>query len=146
MKLAAAIGGTLYISRDSGTTWVPVTEANSNSTAWQCVASSADGARILAGGSPGRLIAAVFGTLSYGGFPTSFPPSPQLSTRSANSNLMLSWLVPSSSFLLQQSSDLASLDSVEVTNPPTLNFTNLHNEVVLPLSPAGRGFYRLKQK
>jgi hypothetical protein len=31
----------------------------------------------------------------------------------------------------------------DVTNPPTLNLTNLQNQVALPL-PAGNVFYRLK--
>jgi hypothetical protein len=53
--------------------------------------------------------------------------------------------VPSTSFVLQQSSDLASPNWENVTNPPTLNFTNLHNETTLR-RPSGDTFYRLKQQ
>jgi hypothetical protein len=59
----------------------------------------------------------------------------------SGSNLNVSWIIPSTNFVLQQSSDLASW--TDVTNPPVLNLTNLQNEVVL--SPTGSsGFYRLK--
>lgn len=58
-----------------------------------------------------------------------------------NGNLTLSWIIPSTDFGLQQSSDLMSW--MDVTNPPVLNLTNLQNEVILP--PAGsNSFYRLK--
>jgi hypothetical protein len=49
--------------------------------------------------------------------------------------------LPSTNFVLQQSSDLASW--TDMTDTPALNLTNLQNEVVL--SPTnGSGFYRLK--
>jgi hypothetical protein len=57
----------------------------------------------------------------------------------------ISWLVPSTSFLLQQSSSVDSSNWVDVTNQPTLNLTNLHNEATLSLS-SGNVFYRLRQK
>jgi hypothetical protein len=59
----------------------------------------------------------------------------------ANGNLKLSWLVPSTNFVLQQSLDMGSW--ADVTNTPVLNLTNFQNEVILP--PTGSsGFYRLK--
>jgi hypothetical protein len=58
-----------------------------------------------------------------------------------NPDLKLSWLVPSTNFVMQQSSDLGSW--MDMTNTPALNLTNLQNEVIL--SPTGRScFYRLK--
>ena len=58
-----------------------------------------------------------------------------------SSSVVLSWLIPSTNLVLQQSSDLVSW--ADVTNPPVLNLTNLQNQVTLPLS-GGSGFYRLK--
>jgi hypothetical protein len=56
-------------------------------------------------------------------------------------NFVLSWVVPSTNFVLQHSSNLGSW--TDVTNKPALNLTNLQNEVML--SPKGSsGFYRLK--
>jgi hypothetical protein len=59
----------------------------------------------------------------------------------ANNDLTLSWLVPSTNFLLEQSSDLSNW--MGLSNAPALNLTNLHDEVVVPIT-AGHGFYRLK--
>jgi hypothetical protein len=79
---------------------------------WGCVASSADGGKLVAG---------------------ELAPT--------NPDLKLSWLVPSTNFVMQQSSDLGSW--MDMTNTPALNLTNLQNEVIL--SPTGRScFYRLK--
>jgi hypothetical protein len=58
----------------------------------------------------------------------------------AGSNLAISWLIPSTNFVVQQSSDLISW--VDLTNTPTLNLTNLNNELII--SPTNSsGFYRL---
>lgn len=68
-------------------------------------------------------------------------PSPQLNLGTSNSNLAISWTIPSTNFVLQQSADLISW--ADVTNPPALNFTNLQNQVTRPPSNSS-GFYRLK--
>ena len=60
---------------------------------------------------------------------------------SAAGNLTLSWLVPSTNFVAQQSTDLQNW--VDLTNPPVLNSTNLQKEVSLTLTN-GSSFYRLK--
>jgi len=58
-----------------------------------------------------------------------------------NGSLKLSWLVPSTNFVMQQSPDLQNW--ADMTNQPVLNLTNLQNEVIL--SPPGSNvFYRLK--
>ena len=44
--------------------------------------------------------------------------------------------------VLQQNSDLTTTNWADVTNLPTLNLTNLKNQVILPLSGGGR-YYRL---
>jgi hypothetical protein len=60
----------------------------------------------------------------------------------SNSKLVLSWLVPSASYVLQQNFDFNATDWAEMTNAVTLNLTNLENQVVV--SPTdGRRFYRL---
>ena len=64
-----------------------------------------------------------------------------MSITPANGNLALSWIVPSTNFVLQQSSDLISWTDAVAT--PTLNLTNLQNEVTLPLTGSNT-FYRLK--
>ena len=58
-----------------------------------------------------------------------------------NGNLTLSWTVPSTNFVMQQSSDLGSW--ADMTNKPVLNLTNLQNEVTFPLT-GSNAFYRLK--
>jgi hypothetical protein len=50
---------------------------------------------------------------------------------------VISWIIPSLDFTLQQSPDLSSW--TDVTNEPALNLTNLQNQVVLP-SADGNSF------
>jgi len=123
------VSGLIYSSTDSGATWV------SNSAPvqdWTSVASSSDG----------RKLVAVAGTFNGGGIWTSqSTPVPQMNITPTNGNLALSWIVPSTNFVLQQSSDLGGW--TDVTNPPVLNLSNLQNEVTLSPSNSG-GFYRLK--
>ena len=133
---SSGLEGPIYMSTDSGATW-HVTSAPS--AIWLSVASSADGSLAAAVG------AGVTGILSNAQLPTSFPPSPRLSIDIAAADVRLSWLIPSASFVLQQSSSLDSSGWVDVTTQPTLSFANLHNEVMLHLSSVN-AFYRLKQK
>ena len=68
-------------------------------------------------------------------------PAPQLNLTPASGNLKLSWIMPTTNFVMQQCSDLGGWK--DMTNKPVLNLTNLQNEVIL--SPTGSsGFYRLK--
>ena len=83
-----------------------------------------------------------FAALANGNIYLSEPnPSPTLSLTQSGANAVLSWMVPTSNFLLQQSSDLANWSTI--TNAPTLNITNLQNQLTLPLSQT-QTFYRLK--
>ena len=113
-----------YTSSDSGTTWV----TNNAQSGWIRVASSADGCRLFATGSKGGIWVGLIN------------PSPQLNLLLSNTNLTFSWIVPSSKFVLQESSDLVSWSNV--TNTPTLNLTNLNDELTLSSSNSS-GFYRL---
>jgi hypothetical protein len=135
-KLVAAADGAVYLSTNSGAAW-----ALSETPAgyWQVVASSADGGNILA--------AALGGPIATLQTPPDPPllPHPMLSIGRSGAGLSLSWLVPSSSFVLQQSSDLTLTNWMDLTNQPTLNFNNLHSAVSLT-PPSANTFYRLKQK
>jgi len=127
VRLVAAqdYGGTIYTSTNSGATWM---QANVPSDNWHSVACSADG---------NALMAVSFQGLIYG---CKTMPRPRLSFAPSSSNLALSWLIPSMNCVPQQSSNLISW--VNLTNTPTLNLTNLQNQVVL--SPFNiSGFFRL---
>ena len=118
--------GPIFTSTNSGLTWM--SNAAPALQIWNSVASSADG---------GLLVAA-----NEGGIWTSqTTPSPSINISPTDGNLLFSWTLPSTNFVLQQSADLVSW--TDVTNPHALNFTNLQNQVTLP--PSNRsGFYRLK--
>jgi hypothetical protein len=68
-------------------------------------------------------------------------PVPNLNLTPMNTNLSLSWIIPSTNFVVQQSADFVGWS--DVTNVPVLNLTNLQNQVTLPLS-ASNAFFRLK--
>ncbi|HTR42931.1 MAG TPA: SMP-30/gluconolactonase/LRE family protein [Pseudomonadales bacterium] len=122
--------GGIWTSTDSGNTWV---SNNVPSASWTCAAMSADGNEYVA----------VMGYPSFTGgiYVGQTTPAPVLSL-SVSNNTLISWIVPSLSFTLQQSPDL--LNWAAVTNVPVLNFSNLENQVALPSAPAGNSFYRLK--
>ena len=119
--------GKIYTSTDSGANWTSNDVPNLD---WVSVASSADGNKLLAI-TGGQVYAA------------QSAPAPWLSLQPSAGRLTLSWTEPSENFALQQSADLTATDWMEVTNLPTLNLTNLQNQVML--SPSNRcSFYRLK--
>ena len=121
--------GGIYTSTDSGATWV---SNNVPSGAWTCAAMSADG---------NEFIATIGGPSTIGGiYVSQTTPAPVLDLSASANNTVVSWIIPSMDFTLQQSSDLSSW--ADVTNVPVLNLTNLENQVVLP--PAtGNSFFRL---
>ena len=96
---------------------------------WTSVAASADGAKLVAAGNSGIFV-------------SQSARSPFLNIELLNSNIILSWPVPSTDFVLEQNSDLTPASWMNVTNTPILNLTNLQNEVILSLSNSF-GFYRL---
>ena len=128
--------GVVYLSTNSGATWV---STGAPAWQWRAVALSADGSNLVAVGN------GVVGVLRAPAPPPPPPPSPALSIGVSGVGLGLSWLVPSASVVLQQNSDLTSPNWVEVPGTPTLNFTNLHNELALP-PRSGNSFYRLRQQ
>jgi hypothetical protein len=120
--------GAIFTSTNSGMNW------NSNGLSqlgsWKAVASSADGNRLVAA--------------SYGGgiWTSQRPPKPQLNIANVNGQAKLSWTVPSTNFVAQESTNLISW--TDLTNTATLNLTNLQNELFLPLNK-GSAFHRLKE-
>jgi hypothetical protein len=127
-KLIAASNnnGTIYTSTNSGVTWI---SNNVPTLFWRSVASSADGNKLVAAASNGGI------------YTLQTIPTPRLNLAFSGAGLALSWIVPSTNFVVQQSSDLTAW--ADVTNPPVLNLTNLQNEVTLTPSNSS-GFYRLK--
>jgi hypothetical protein len=63
----------------------------------------------------------------------------------SGATLGLSWLVPSTRFVLQQNSDVGSTNWVDVPTSPTLDYTNLHQGLTLTPS-LGTSYFRLKQQ
>jgi hypothetical protein len=134
------VTGPIYTSTNGGATW---TSNNVPVHNWTCVASSADGCKLVAADA-GNLSTNIPGATVGGGIWTAqTPPGPSLNIAPTNGNLALSWTMPSTNFVLQQNPDLTTTNWADVTNPPVLNLTNLQDEVTLPM-PASSGFYRLK--
>ncbi|HVU08768.1 MAG TPA: hypothetical protein VHG89_09520 [Verrucomicrobiae bacterium] len=122
-------GGPIFTSTDLGKTW---TSNNVPDETWTSIASSADGSKLAASTE-----------FNEGFWIAQSTPTPQLNIAPTNLDLKFSWLVPSTNFVLQQSSDLSNWS--DVTNSPALNLINLQEEVVL--SPTnGSGFYRLESR
>jgi hypothetical protein len=117
----------IQTSTDSGMTWV----TNNAPSGWYGVASSADGCKLVAANR-----------FFMGIWVGQTTPSPQLNLQPTNGMLALSWIVPSTNFVLQQNLDLTMTNWVTLTNTPALNLTNLHNETALSPSSDG-GFFRL---
>jgi hypothetical protein len=117
-----------YTSTNSGAAWNSVTPPGTNAC---LVAISADGK---------RLAASVIGGGIYTWQTT---PHPVLNVTVSGDNLLLSWIIPSEPFVLQENADLAMANWRDVTTPPAVNFTNLEHQVAVPLTNGNR-FYRLK--
>jgi len=119
--------GSLYFSTNSGMSWSRAALADAN---WASVASSADGAKLFAADSNGGI------------YTWQTVPAPALSIGGSGTNLLLSWLVPSRNFVLQQNLDLATTNWTDVVKLLTLNFSNLHYEVTVP-EQTGTRLFRL---
>lgn len=134
---AHAFNGYLYVSSNGGLNWQSDFVSTNGSFAnpsFACVTASADGARLTAvdGMNPD-------GSNMYFWQST---PRPRLGMEISGSEIKLSWIVPSTPFVLQHNSDLATTNWVTLTNNPTLNLSTLRNEVTLPLNGENT-FYRL---
>jgi len=119
-------GSQVYTSNDGGAAW----QTNLSTGQWYNGAVSADGCELVAIGFPGGTM---IGRVT---------PSPRLGIQATNGAIGISWLIPSTNFVLQQSTDLTSTDWLFVASSPLLNFTNLHYEVTVPVT-ASNSFFRL---
>jgi hypothetical protein len=138
--VAAAQNGSLfYISTNSGASW---TQGNNvPSGTFDGITSSADGNKLVI--IPGHFYSGTIGSFVGGPIFTSYStPTPQLSLTSLNNNFAISWIVPSTNFVLQQNCDLTTPNWVTLTNVPTLNLSNLQDQVFFSPSNSN-GFYRL---
>jgi photosystem II stability/assembly factor-like uncharacterized protein len=123
-------GGLIYTSDDGGSTWI---KNNVDTNVWNCVASSADGDKLVAT------------TASIGVYARQITPTPLISMMAINHNLTLSWVVPSQNFNLRQNSYLSSTGWTDVPDLPVLNPTNLQCQITLPMINS-QGFYRLNNQ
>jgi hypothetical protein len=123
--------GPVYTSSDSGLTWI---SNNLQQINWMGVASSADGYRHFALGTVSSTNGQVWVSQST--------PAPHLNILAADTNVLLSWIVPSTNFTLQQSADLIPANWTAVTDAPVLNPTNVQLGVSLPQTNL-HSFYRL---
>jgi photosystem II stability/assembly factor-like uncharacterized protein len=129
--LVTGTNAPIYTSTDAGATWVGnIVPGGEQWMASGAVASSADGDRLVAVAN------------QHGIYTWHTTPSPTLNTRISGDQVVLSWLVPSTRFELQQTLSLDSPGWTGVGAPTTLNFKNLNSEVRLPKSPSPV-FYRL---
>src|SRR5208337_3917946 len=101
------------------------------------VVSSADGAVLIAATGSGSPTHGPVGSIYIKR--SVQPPTLNIS---ASSMIDLSWLVPSTNFILQQTTDFVAGPWVAITNTPTLNFANLQDQIAVPLS-AIPTFFRL---
>lgn len=138
MRLAGIASGRepIFVSFDAGATW---TTNGAPAGHWTDVTMSADGCRIVAvdRGEPEQLWWTGGGMYIWQTI-----PRPLLEASFAHESVSLSWLVPSRSFVLQESPTLTPGDWANVSAELTLNHTNLHYEVTLP-KPVWARFYRL---
>ena len=127
-KLVGAYYGSVSISIDAGATWA------SSAVPATSVASSADGAKLV-----------MVGNLSNYGliYTRQTTPTPSLSIAPASTNAVLSWIIPSLPFALQQNLDLTTTNWTDVATPPVLNLANLQNQVLVSPPASGNLFYRL---
>ncbi|MGH7941409.1 MAG: hypothetical protein ACREE6_04390 [Limisphaerales bacterium] len=122
-------GNPLYISTNSGASWTTNT-----SETWAGMASSADGGALVGVGyaSVDPYSAAIYRSQSI--------QPPLMKANPRGNSLLLSWLVPSTDFALEQSANLSNWSVV--TNAPALDMANLRDQVAMPATN-GTGFYRL---
>jgi photosystem II stability/assembly factor-like uncharacterized protein len=139
-KLAAVAvqgSGLIYFSSDSGSTWL---QTSAPISTWMALASSREGARLVAVPSAGTAYTVQL--------PFQLPPPrpPELAVdRGSGNSANVSWLVPSTKFVLEENQDLSPKNWTALVALPMLNFSNLHYQVIVtPLSKCN--FYRLRQQ
>ena len=132
----------VYLSTDSGANW---TRTSTPAGPWYRVACSADGQRIALFANERNLNGRSICFLQSPAPVPPAPPSPRLDVSLSGKDLALSWLVPSTRFVLQQAATLGSGTWSDLPATPTLDLTNLHHRVTLGGSPGNR-YFRLKEQ
>jgi hypothetical protein len=171
-RLAACVelGGGIYISTNSGNSWTKTTAPTGN---WSSVASSADGTRLAAVVYHGPIYTSINsgvtwisnniapsywtaiassadgGALAVVDYPGGIVTSrstlhPNVRMASDGGNAVISWIVPSTNFVLQWAAGPSSTWD-DVSTPPGLNLTTLEHQVVIPPTNS-QGFYRLETR
>ena len=151
---AVGPGVGIFISTNAGITWAqdtnqliaPPLQYSEGLIGDQLgIASSADGAKlVLIPGIRYRIYdGAVVSYVPDDEIWTSYtPPAPRLDLSAPGTNLVLSWTVPATNFVLQQNGDITTTNWTTMTNVATLNYSNLQYEA--GFSPAnGSTFFRL---
>ena len=127
--------GPVYTSTDRGRSWISNSLPDS---AWNGLACSADGNKVVAACAGNDLSTMGSGQI----WASQTTALPSLTISPSSSNLIVSWPVPSTSFVLQQNTDLRATNRVTVFDTPALNLTNLQYQVTLPPTNS-RGYFRL---
>jgi hypothetical protein len=126
LGMASYVG--IYISTNSGLSWEL---SNQQALAWDSIACSADGHRWW--GSRGG------GGGLYSG---KSPAAPVVQISETNGSVSLSWIVPSSPFVLQQRVFVDTGIWSELAVTPKMNPSTLCDELLVPATDV-RGFFRL---
>lgn len=116
----------IYRSTDFGANW---TRLSAPTPWWRGMATSADG---------GRLVVAAIGPI----YTAQFIQPPALDILLANGSVSLSWIIPSTNFVLQETSDLATSNWIDITDTPSFDPMTLKESVTRPVTTSNR-FYRM---
>jgi len=122
---ASARGDGVYVSTDSGNSWMAITGTPKK---WHSAASSADGSKALA-------------VCFYDIWTLQTVSAPVLDLLQCNGGVSISWILPSTAYVLQQNADLTTTDWLTLTNTPALDLTTLRNHIT-NLTTHRSGFYR----
>jgi hypothetical protein len=126
----------IYFSTNTGMSWI---QMDAPSTNWQTVISSADGGFLAAcAGGSYTTTNGVGGIWTY-----TDTPQPLLNLASTTTDVILSWTIPSTNYVLQTSPDLMTGGWQNLTNAPATNLDNFRYLLALPLTGTNT-FYRLK--
>ena len=164
-KLMLVTAGFFYVSTNSGQTWG---STNNNGPFGYTMACSANGSTLIASGFSSVVDTSTnFGvswmsnsvptgsakfacsadgnellvaTEHYGIWILQTPPSPQLNDFLSNGSLNLSWIVPSTNMVLEESPDL--FNWTPLTNAPSLDDSNLQEQLAISATNSS-SFFRL---
>jgi hypothetical protein len=117
----------IYRSTNFGANW---TRLSAPTPWWRGMATSANA---------GRLVVAAIGPI----YTAQFIQTPMLSILSTNGSVRLSWIIPSTNLVLQETLDLASGNWTNITKTPSFDPTTLQESVTRPAT-ASKSFYRIR--